>query len=531
MTATGSLDIAQLVELLATVSSFTDEVSAAQGAVERSAQALEAEVAAVVFDGRVFASVGFPAGQVPERQLLAVARQRRGELSVPGIGPCHTTSAQCVGGGRTGALLLARCGERFSVEEQNLIRGMARVLELTLTMLRTLRAEQTMRQRSEHHATENARLVTSLRQRQRLLEHLLEIQSSITRRRPLAQTLDMITAAVLDLLDSDIVVLWLRDAQDADRLRVASSAGLEIEPYRRVAVPLHEAGPAGEAIRDDRLVVSHGRVAPPLDGDCYACLAAPVHESGAVAGSLVVATRHPQRTRGAVDEQSIGAFAEQVSLALTDARTLYRMEEALHDALTGLASRKLFLERLGQRLHHAALDGSTVALLFLDLDRFKEVNDTLGHAAGDQLLMITADRLKAQVRPDDVAARFGGDEFAVMLPRVDGAGEAASVAARIVDALAVPMAIAQRRLVANASIGIALSDPEVRDPAELMHRADVAMYQAKRNGRGRFEMFEARPLFGESPESPGPGVAPPPPSQPPGESGTLVVEAPALAEG
>jgi diguanylate cyclase (GGDEF)-like protein len=514
MGSPGSLDIAQLVELLATVSSFADETSAAQGAVERSAQALEAEVAAAVYEGRVIASVGFPAGAVPERRLVDAARCRVGALDVPGVGSCHTASAPC-GGDRTGYLVLARRDDEFSVEEQNLIRGMARVLELTLTMLRTLRAEQAMRQRSEHHAAENARLVVSLRRRQRLLEQLLAIQSSITRRRPLNQTFDMITEAAQDALRSEIAVLWLRDAQDADRVLVVSAAGVPGEWRRLPPVPLGEAGAAGAAIRDDRLVTACARAVAPLDDGLYACLAAPVHESGAVTGGLVVADRDRDRTYSGADERSVGAFAEQVSLALTDANTLFRMEEALHDALTGLASRKLFLERLGQRLHHASLDGSTVALLFLDLDRFKEINDTLGHAAGDQLLMITADRLKAQVRDGGVAARFGGDEFAVMLPQVGGADEAVSVAARIVDALAAPMAIAQRRLIINASIGIALSDLSVREPAELMHRADVAMYQAKRNGRGRFELFEAWPEADGPASGPGSPLWVPAPALPP----------------
>jgi diguanylate cyclase (GGDEF)-like protein len=125
----------------------------------------------------------------------------------------------------------------------------------------------------------------------------------------------------------------------------------------------------------------------------------------------------------------------------------------------------------------------------VDLDRFKAINDTLGHAAGDQVLMFTADRLRSHLRQGDVPARLGGDEFAVLLPDVTGPEEATSLAAAIVDALAVPMSVAQRRLVVSASIGIALSEPGGRDGALLLHRADLAMYQAKRNGRGRFELF------------------------------------------
>src|SRR5215470_16352881 len=126
MESSGSLDIAQLIEVLATVSSFTDETEAVQGAVERSAQALEAEVAAVVSGGVVAASVGFPSGAVPERELVDVALRRRVGLDVVGVGGCHTVTAP-LGGERNGYLVLARHRRPFSVEEQNLVRGMARV--------------------------------------------------------------------------------------------------------------------------------------------------------------------------------------------------------------------------------------------------------------------------------------------------------------------------------------------------------------------------------------------------------------------
>jgi diguanylate cyclase (GGDEF)-like protein len=483
------LDIAQLVELLATVSSFGDEAAAAQGAVERSAQALEAEVAAVVSGGLIAASVGFPAGAVPERALLDVALRRGTGLDVAGVGRCHTVSAP-LGGERSGYLVLARHRIPFTVEEQNLVRGMARVLELTMTMLRTLAAEQEMRRRSERQAGENAALNASLRHRQRLLEHLFDIQRAITRRRPLEQVLDMITVAARDMLDGDMVVLWLRDAQDADQARIASSVGLPAEVYGLPPIRLAEAGAAGHAMRTDSLVIARGAaLPPPLQEDPCAYLAAPVHENGAVTGSLVVAAHRPDRSSGPADEQSVRAFAEQISLVLNDKNRVDRMQEALHDALTGLASRKLFLETLEQRLSRVAAEGGTVALLYVDLDRFKNVNDTLGHAAGDQVLMFTADRLKSHIGEHDVPARLGGDEFAVLLPAVSGPRDAIAVAARIVDALALPMSVAQRRLVVNASIGIALSEPGGQDAALLLHRADVAMYQAKRNGRGRFELF------------------------------------------
>jgi diguanylate cyclase (GGDEF)-like protein len=495
VTEPASLHIQQLVELLAVVSSFPDDASAVQGAVERSAQALEAEVAAVVVAGRVVAAIGFPAGQVPEVELVAVAARKRDHLVVPGVGRCPVTVGAWLGA-RPGHLILARWGDGFSVEEQNLVRGMARLLELTLTMLRTLQAEHEMRQRSERQAAVNKQLVTELREHQRLLEHLFEIQRAISRRQPLQQILDAITAAAHDLLRDDIVGLWQLDDRDRERAWLRSVVGLDAEQVRGLPpVALTEAGAAGAAMLVDGLVAYHGEAdASPVIGDfaggrVYATLAAPVHLNGAVYGALLIASRRPRRVFSDSDEQTLQAFAEHVSLALTDAYTVRRMQIAFHDALTGLPGRRLFLERLSEQLNIAERVGSQLALLFLDLDRFKEINDTLGHSVGDQLLMVTAERVRSALRGEDFPARFGGDEFAVTLSGVIGEGEALAVAERIIALMSEPMQVARQRLRVNVSIGVALSMPGQSDPAELIRRADVAMYQAKRNGRGRAELF------------------------------------------
>jgi hypothetical protein len=158
------LQIQQLVELLAVMSTLPDEASAVVAAAEAAAQALEAEVAAVLVDDRVVAAVGFPAHAVPEAELAAIAAGRLRTIALPGLGDCFTVSAAW-SGAHPGHLVLARLGEQFSVEEHNLIRGMARLLELTLTMLRTIAAEHEMRQRSERQAAENAQLLASLHQR------------------------------------------------------------------------------------------------------------------------------------------------------------------------------------------------------------------------------------------------------------------------------------------------------------------------------------------------------------------------------
>jgi diguanylate cyclase (GGDEF)-like protein len=470
------------------ISSYPDEESAVRGAAERAAQALEAEVAAVVFGDHVVASVGFPMGESPDDDLVAVARGELEKLAVPGVGDCTTVAAKW-GGTHPGSLVLARWGETFSIQEQSLVRGMARLLELTLTMLRAL-------QRSERQAQENAELLKSLRQRQRLVEHLFDIQRAISRRRPLAQILDMITSAAQDLLGDEIVGLWLRESSQGEETKLVAHVGLRTEVARhRPTVPLTEAGAAGQAMLTDDVVVLHGYaetsslIAELTDGRLCASMAAPVHDSGTVTGSLMVGSHRQTRAYTASDVQTLRAFAEHVSLALTDANTVDRMYQAFHDSLTGLASRGLFMEQLTKRLGAAEHEAKRVALLFLDLDRFKGVNDSLGHAAGDDLLTITAGRLKSQLRATDVAARFGGDEFAVLLYGVATVADAARVAERILRTLGEPMPIAGRQLRVNASIGIAMSTPGMPDPADLMRRADVAMYQAKRNGRGRLEIF------------------------------------------
>ncbi|HEY0497771.1 MAG TPA: sensor domain-containing diguanylate cyclase [Kutzneria sp.] len=478
----------QLLELLAVVSECSDEESAAYAAVERAARALDAEVAAVVIDDEVAAVVGFPVGRVPADDLVAVAHRELDNVDVPGVGRCHAISADW-GGGRPGHLVLARWGEQgFSVEERNIVRGMARLLELALTMLRTLQAEHEMRERSERQAAENAELLVSLQQRQRLLEHLFDVQQAISRRRPLPQVLDMIAATARQLLGDGAVGLWLRDDSDPQQITLVAGAGLAVDTGltdtgpETPTMPLAEAGAVGAAIMSGGVVCEDS-------ADGLASMAAPVHDSGTITGGLVVLAERAGRVYAPAEVQMLQSFAEHVSLALTDANTVDRMHQAFHDSVTGLASRSLFLDRLAHQLEATGHGGSRVALLFIDLDRFKAINDTLGHAAGDTLLTITADRIVAQLRDSDVAARFGGDEFAVMLQNVSTPVDAAKVADRILRGLHEPMRIAGRQLQVNASIGIALSTHGMTDPAALVRRADIAMYRAKRNGRGRYDVF------------------------------------------
>ncbi len=164
--------------------------------------------------------------------------------------------------------------------------------------------------------------------------------------------------------------------------------------------------------------------------------------------------------------------------------------QAMHDALTDLPNRTLFAQRLGEALEDAERERTGVAVFLLDLDRFKEVNDTLGHPAGDQLLEIVARRVLSAVRPDDVVARLGGDEFAVLLPGVAGAHDAIEVAGRIRAALAEPFRLEGVLMDVDVSIGIAFAPVHGRDVESLLRRADVAMYVAKGEQTG-IEVYDA----------------------------------------
>jgi len=156
---------------------------------------------------------------------------------------------------------------------------------------------------------------------------------------------------------------------------------------------------------------------------------------------------------------------------------------AHHDALTGLPNRALLHDRLGRVLAMSERSGELAGLLFLDLDNFKAVNDTLGHAAGDRLLQGVASRLMGCLRAQDTVARMGGDEFVVLLPGLHAAGDAAGVAQKIAAALAAPMLIDEHALSVTASVGIGLFPSDGRDADALMKKADSAMYRSKADRR------------------------------------------------
>ncbi len=199
------------------------------------------------------------------------------------------------------------------------------------------------------------------------------------------------------------------------------------------------------------------------------------------------------RERRPFDDDDIN-FIQAVANVLSAAIDRVEAEEdvrhrALHDPLTGLPNRVLFLDRLEQALAHAQRAGHQVGVLFCDLDQFKLVNDSLGHEAGDELLGAVAPRLVGVLRGGDTIARFGGDEFGILVADAESVRDVTRVAERIGAALATPFVLRGREYFVTASVGVAIGEGG-EPPEALIRDSDLAMYRAKERGRGRYEIFD-----------------------------------------
>src|SRR4051794_14765600 len=223
----------------------------------------------------------------------------------------------------------------------------------------------------------------------------------------------------------------------------------------------------------------------------------PLRARGRTLGAVTVISDQSGRRYDEEDLALLQELAARCALAADNAR-LYAeardaaerlSHQAMYDPLTGLANRTLFVDRLERALARSDRTHIGPAVMFLDLDGFKHVNDTLGHSGGDQLLQMVAERLLEAVRSGDTVARMGGDEFTVLCDELGDEQEATAVADRIIDALGRRFTIGSRKVTIGASVGISLSQSPRDYPATLIREADTAMYQAKDAGRGRWEIF------------------------------------------
>jgi diguanylate cyclase (GGDEF)-like protein len=212
--------------------------------------------------------------------------------------------------------------------------------------------------------------------------------------------------------------------------------------------------------------------------------------TGMLAPGALLAAKHDGSPLSADELASLGEFAARVAVAVAASeREAELFRRAHYDSLTQLPNRELLQDRLDQAVARALREEHALAVLFIDLDSFKAVNDAHGHPAGDELLRETALRLAGALRTADTVARLGGDEYAILLPSVHGPLEAEAVAVKAMAALQEPFVIGEQQSFVSASIGIAMFPEDGKTPTELLRKADMAMYTAKAAGKGCYRFF------------------------------------------
>jgi diguanylate cyclase (GGDEF)-like protein/PAS domain S-box-containing protein len=301
-------------------------------------------------------------------------------------------------------------------------------------------------------------------------------------------------AATLELELSEVLEITPRGSA----LRLVAGVGWPEGQVRRALIPSGPRTQAGYTLLHQVPVVTSDIADEPRFAFSAALVDAGARSGVTVAiaardgfwGVLGAHARAPRRF--AADEAD---FLRAVANVISSAVDRNRVDEevrhrAMHDPLTGLPNRALALDRLEGALARRRRDGRAVAVLLADLDQFKLVNDSMGHQAGDDLLVALAPRLHDAVRPSDTVARLGGDEFLVVCEQLEGAHEAIRVAERVAQAISQPIVLATGEHFISASIGIAVAESADADPADLVRDADAAMYRAKERGRGRYELFD-----------------------------------------
>ncbi len=472
-----------LEHVLAELSGADGEREVLTRAAAVVADLVDADVVAVCEGGHVHGGVGLGQRFLPERGLARVVRDGAGTFAVPGLGRVRAVVVEVpdLAGVR---VVVGRVADRVQdapVEPADLraVRLVARVLGLVVLGRHGRERERWLRQQDARGAAERSRLQRALAQREQVLTTSVRFQRAVAGRRPLPELLLQIAASSSELLGARPVSLVLADPRSQMRMRVVAAVGEPVlEPERALAAT---------AALDGLGVAVGGDGAP---------AAAAVHVNGRAVGALVVGTG--EGPLDAVGATVLRAFAEHASTALSHADTVRAVEVASTDDLTNLPNRATLLRHLEVALRAAASDGLGTAVLFVDLDGFKAVNDALGHAAGDEVLGRVARRLRRCLRGDDFAARLGGDEFAVVVRGHEPERAARRLADRVRGELTAPVEVDGRRVRVGASIGVAVGAPEL-GAAELLRRADSAMYRAKAQGQaaedgapgGTVAVFEA----------------------------------------
>lgn len=342
-------------------------------------------------------------------------------------------------------------------------------------------------------------LTTALTSRVQELTSLLQAGKAINLGLDLEQVLTTIVGSALELLDGRDGSIML--ASGGRELRTVATAGVSGAEGARVAFG---EGVAGRVAATREPLLIHGTLAhadatarqsePPAP---TSALSVPLMHRGTLLGVLNVNAR-PDRDYTEHDLRALSLFGEQAASAIANAQ-LYQAQkvmasqklfQALHDPLTRLPNRSLFLDRVERALAAEPGEEQRVALLLLDLDDFKRINDSLGHAAGDEILIAFAERVRSSVRTGDTVARVGGDEFAVLVEDVRTQDETVLAAQRLQGLLSRPFVVGDREVRLSGSVGIAIEEPGTTTQEELLRNADTALHSAQDDGKGEIVIFE-----------------------------------------
>jgi diguanylate cyclase (GGDEF)-like protein/PAS domain S-box-containing protein len=326
-----------------------------------------------------------------------------------------------------------------------------------------------------------ARDITRRKQAELAQSALFRISQAAHRVHDLGTLLDQIRDIVVTLVPCDGFYVALRDDRDGrwscpyyrdeGDAGVAPPEGVEtlcerVRAEGRMLLLEPEALAAGDA---------RGSDSPPRHW-----IGMPLTTEQGVIGALLVKSHSPGVPFSAESQQLLEFVADQVTVAISQQRMLEQLQQrAQYDVLTGLPNRALLDDRLRKAISVAERESSMLALLFVDMDDFKRVNDSLGHAAGDRLLQLTAQRLLASVRASDTVARLGGDEFIIVLEGLAAVDHAQALVQKIQNAFALPFELDQKQLMSPLSIGMAMYPQDGTIPAELLRHADKQMYAAK----------------------------------------------------
>jgi diguanylate cyclase (GGDEF)-like protein len=342
------------------------------------------------------------------------------------------------------------------------------------------------------------------RQQFQHLEFLYESMRTVQEAPQFGIAVRQLLAAARQLVHAEVAEILLLPADGSERV-LRSSVGRDAEtlmqpstlsPLERIALEsLADTGP---------MLIGAQHEPNPLDGYLAErrfreAILAPLRGEQRIIGLVVLADREGDvESLKKHDVKLVTTFAGHASVLLENDRLEQSIAEltmlkeqlhhqAYHDSLTGLPNRALFAERVAAALEHG--DIGRTAVLFVDLDDFKAINDSLGHAAGDELLKVVTERVRKYIRGQDTAARIGGDEFGVLIEEGQP-GDAERLAERLVSSLARPMNVGGRHVSMHMSVGIAHGDRSARTAGELLRNADVAMYSAKTDGKRRYAVYE-----------------------------------------